>query len=206
MSALNVLAINCSLKSSQDEESSSTDILLNQLLTAFRQLTAEGEIIRAADFDIKPGVTPDEGRGDAWPEILKKILAADILVVGTPIWLGQPSSISKRVVERMDAFLGQKDKRGRMPSYNKVAIVAVVGNEDGAHHVIAELCQALTEVGFTVPAGGGTYWVGEAMQTKDYKDLQRSPKVVADWNTMLASNAAHLARLLKSESYPGMAK
>lgn len=206
MSALNVLAINCSLKSSQDEESSSTDVLLNQLLTAFRQLTAEGEIIRAADFDIKPGVTPDEGRGDAWPEILKKILAADILVVGTPIWLGQPSSISKRVVERMDAFLGQKDKRGRMPSYNKVAIVAVVGNEDGAHHVIAELCQALTEVGFTVPAGGGTYWVGEAMQTKDYKDLQRSPKVVADWNTMLASNAAHLARLLKSESYPGMAK
>lgn len=206
MSALNVLAINCSLKSSQDEESSSTDILLNQLLTAFRQLTAEGEIIRAADFDIKPGVTPDEGRGDAWPEILKKILAADIVVVGTPIWLGQPSSISKRVVERMDAFLGQKDKRGRMPSYNKVAIVAVVGNEDGAHHVIAELCQALTEVGFTVPAGGGTYWVGEAMQTKDYKDLQRSPKVVADWNTMLASNAAHLARLLKSESYPGMAK
>lgn len=79
-----------------------------------------------------------------------------------------------------------------------------MGNEDGAHHVIAELCQALTEVGFTVPAGGGTYWVGEAMQTKDYKDLEQAPRVVAGWNTMLVSNTAHLAGLLKRENYPGV--
>ncbi len=201
---MKVLAINCSLKSSQDSEPSSTDVLLNQLLAAFRKYAVEGEVIRAADFNIRPGVSSDEGHGDAWPGLLQKVLEADILLIGTPIWLGQPSSISKRVVERMDAFLGQKDERGRMPSYNKIAIVAVVGNEDGAHHVIAELCQALTEVGFTVPAGGGTYWVGEAMQTKDYKDLEQAPRVVADWNTMLVSNAAHLAGLLKRENYPGV--
>jgi hypothetical protein len=84
-----------------------------------------------------------------------------------------------------------------------VAIAAVVGNEDGAHHVGAEFQQALTEVGFTIPAGGATYWVGEAMHTIDYKDLSEPPKLVADWNRMLASNTAHLARLLKGNSYPG---
>jgi hypothetical protein len=103
----------------------------------------------------------------------------------------------------MDAFLGEKDEKGRMPSYGKVAIAAVVGNEDGAHHVGAEFQQALTEVGFTIPAGGATYWVGEAMHTIDYKDLSKPSKLVADWNRMLASNTAHLARLLKNNSYPG---
>jgi hypothetical protein len=90
-----------------------------------------------------------------------------------------------------------------MPSYGKVAIIAVVGNEDGAHHVIAELTQALTEVGFTVPAGAGTYWVGEALGEVDYKDLGATPKAVAEWTAMLASNTAHLATLLKNAPYPG---
>jgi multimeric flavodoxin WrbA len=148
-------------------------------------------------------VTSDEGDGDEWPGLRARLLSADILVLGSPIWLGQPSSVSKRVLERMDAFLGEKDEQGRMPSYGKVAIAAVVGNEDGAHHVGAEFQQALTEVGFTIPAGGATYWVGEAMHTIDYKDLSEPPKLVADWNRMLASNTAHLARLLKRNSYPG---
>jgi multimeric flavodoxin WrbA len=132
------------------------------------------------------------------------VIDADILVVGTPIWLGQPSSVAKRVLERMDAFLGETDARGRMPSYGKVALAVVVGNEDGAHHTAAELFQALTEVGFTIPAGGVTYWVGEAMGQKEYKDFSKPPKAVAAWTPMLASNAAHLARLLKKKSYPGI--
>ena len=107
------------------------------------------------------------------------MLAADILVIGTPIWLGQPSSVAKRVLERMDAFLDEKDGRGRMPSYGKVAIAAVVGNEDGAHHTAAEICPGAAEVGFTIPAGGVTYWVGEAMGSKEYKELEKPPKVVA---------------------------
>lgn len=201
--ALDVLAFNCSLKGGGAP--SSTDRLLSELLAALGKEGARGEIVRAADHDIKPGVSSDEGPGDAWPALRARVLAADIVVIGSPIWLGQPSSIAKRVLERMDAFLGEKDARGRMPSYGKVALVAVVGNEDGAHHVTAELIQALTEVGFTVPAGASTYWVGEAMHTTSYMDLEKTPDVVAQWTAMLASNAAHLARLLKAQPYPGRA-
>ena len=129
---------------------------------------------------------------------------ADILVIGTPIWLGQPSSIAKRIMERMDAFLDEKDARGRMPSYGKVAICAVVGNEDGAHHTAAEVLSGLFEVGFTIPSGGVTYWVGEALGSKEYKELKRAPKAVGKWTQMLASNTAHLARLLRDEQYPGI--
>lgn len=201
---LTALAFNCSLKSSKDNENSSTDVLLTQLMDAFKEQGVTGEILRAADYNIKPGVTSDEGDGDDWPALLKRVLAADILIIGSPIWLGQPSSVAKRVLERMDAFIDEKDERGRMPSYGKVAICAIVGNEDGAHHSAAEILSALLEVGFTVPSGGPTYWVGEAMGGKEYKDFKEPPKVVADWTKMLASNAAHLAGLLKGSQYPGV--
>jgi multimeric flavodoxin WrbA len=195
---------NCSLKPSTSKESSSTDVLMGQVFEALTAQGATGDFVRAADYDIKPGVTDDEGAGDAWPALRKRVLAADILVIGCPIWLGQPSSIAKRVLERMDAFLGHKDERGRMPSYGKVAISIVVGNEDGAHHTAAEVCQALFEVGFTVPAGGSTYLVGEAMGAKEYKEFKEPPKVVAQWTQMLASNTVHLARALKAQPYPGI--
>lgn len=203
MKKLRVLAFNCTLKSSSSGETSSTDVLLKQLLSALKKHGADGDIIRAVDFNIKPGVSSNEGPGDAWPELRKRVLEADILVIGSPIWLGQPSSVCKRILERMDAFLDERDRRDRMPSYGKVAIVAVVGNEDGAHHVAAEVFQALTEVGFTIPSGGVTYWVGEAMGSTDYKDLRKTPKALRDWTPMLASNTVHLARLLKQKNYPG---
>jgi len=202
--ALKVFGFNCSLKNSKASETSSTDVLLRQMFDALAELGATGEFVRAADFNIKPGVTSDEGEGDDWPALRKRVLAADILVIGTPIWLGQPSSVSKRVLERMDAFLDEKDDKGRMPSYGKVAICCVVGNEDGAHHSAAEILSALLEVGFTVPSGGLTYWVGEAMGSDEYKDQKPPPKRITDWNKMLASNTAHLARLLKAQQYPGI--
>jgi multimeric flavodoxin WrbA len=202
---LKVIAFNCSLKTATGNETSSTDVLLDQLLDELSKHGAKGEVVRAVDHDIKPGVTSDEGSGDAWPALRRRIIEADILVMGTPIWLGQPSSVAKRVMERMDAFLGETDDKGRMPSYGKVGIVAVVGNEDGAHHCAAELIQAMTEVGFTCPAGGVTYWVGEAQGDKEYKDLARAPNVIAETTAMLASNTAHLARLLKGSTYPGIA-
>lgn len=201
---LRVFAFNCSLKSAKGREKSSTDVLLKQLFDALEEHGAKGEIVRAVDHNIKPGVLSDEGEGDAWPVLRKRLLAADIFVIATPIWLGQPSSVAKRVLERMDAFLDETDGKGRMPSYGKVALAVVVGNEDGAHHTAAELFQALLEVGFTVPAGGVTYWVGEAMGSKEYKGLSKAPKAVAEWTPMLASNAAHLARLLKRNKYPGV--
>lgn len=195
------VAINCTLKPSPAV--SSTEVLLREMLQAFEALGVEGELVRAVDFNIKPGIRSDEGAGDDWPDLLARVLKADVLLLGSPIWLGQPSSVSKRVLERMNAFLDEKDERGRTPAYGKVAVAVVTGNEDGAHHVAAEFQQALTEVGFTIPAGGATYWVGEAMRTTDYKDLKEKPKVVTEWTKMLASNAEHLARLLKAEAYPG---
>lgn len=200
--ALRALALNCTLK--RGEGSSSTDVLLGHLLGEMSRLGVEGEIVRCANLDIFPGVTSDEGPGDAWPELRRKILAADVLIVGTPIWLGQPSSVCKRVLERLDAFISEADARQRMPSYGKVAIAAIVGNEDGAHHCAAEIFQALNDVGFTVPAGGSTYWVGEAMGSVDLADLPQIPDKVASTNRMLASSARHLASLLAQAGYPGV--
>ncbi len=197
---LTALALNCTLKSGGDE--SSTDVLLQQLLDALAELDVGGEIVRVADHDVRPGVTSDEGDGDAWPALRKQVLAADILVLGTPIWLGKPSSICHRVLERMDAFLGEEDDQGRMISYDRVGVVVTVGNEDGAHHVAAELYQALVDVGYTVPASAQTYWVGEAMQGTEYKDLDSPPEAVASQTKLVATNAAHLARLLKKNPYP----
>ena len=203
ISPIKAFGFNCSLKPAVGA-ASSTQALLDQFLVELSKLGVEGDIARAVDYNIKPGVKSDEGEGDEWPALRERLLAADILIIGTPIWLGQPSSVSKRVLERMDAFLDEKDERGRMPSYSKVGLCCVVGNEDGAHHVGAEVCQALFEVGFTIPAGGSTYWVGEAMSSKEYKEFKTPPKVVGQWNQMLASNTVHLARLLKIQNYPGI--
>jgi multimeric flavodoxin WrbA len=200
---LRAIALNCSLKSARAGEKSSTDVLLKQVLGEFKKHDVTGEIVRVVDLNIKPGVKADEGRGDAWPKLRKRILDAHILIIGTPIWLGQPSSVAKRVCERMDAFLDEKDDHGRMPTYNKVAGLAVVGNEDGAHHTAAELHEALNEVGFTIPPGAVTYWVGEALQEKDYKDLLRTPRAIADTTAMLCANAAHMARALIRDPLPG---
>lgn len=200
---LKALALNCTLKPASAEEASSTDRLLGELLSELRQHGCEGEILRAVDYDIKPGVMNDMGPGDEWPALRQRILESDIFIIGSPVWLGQPSSVAKRVCERLDALLSESDDRNRLPSYGKVAVVAVVGNEDGAHHVSAELFQALNDVGFTIPANGMTYWVGEAMGSTDYKDVGPTPKTVNRATRMAASAAAHLAALLKRDAYPG---
>lgn len=200
---LKVVALNCTLKSSATKDSSSTEKLLGQILAAFAEHDVTGEIIRVADHAIKPGVTSDEGAGDAWPAIRQKILDANILLIGTPIWLGQPSSLCKRVLERMDAFLGETDGAGRMVSYGRIAALAVVGNEDGAHHVTAEVYQALNDVGFTIAASAVAYWVGEAMGKVNYADLPKTPDKVQQSIDSLARNAAHLAAWLSQNQYPG---
>lgn len=197
---LTAYGLNCTLKAGP--KSSSTQKLLDQILQALENHGVTCSSDRAVDYDIRPGVSHDEGEGDQWPSLRKKIMAADILVLATPIWMGQPSSVSKRVLERMDAILDDIDDQGRYPTFGKVAIVGVVGNEDGAHHVTAEFYQALADVGFTIPGGSSTYWVGEAMGSTDYTDLKSTPKKVAEATKTLASNAAHLAKLLKKSPYP----
>jgi multimeric flavodoxin WrbA len=170
------LGLNCTLKRSPS--SSSSDLLLSQLAAELAKFDVATEIVRVVDLDIRPGVSADEGDGDEWPELREKILDADIVVIGTPIWLGAPSSICKRVVERLDAMIGETDDAGRMPTFGKVAAVAVVGNEDGAHHVAAECFQWLNDVGFAIAAAGSVYWVGEAMGSVDYNDLEETPDAV----------------------------
>lgn len=200
--SLKVIALNGTLKASKSKEASSTDRMIDVFAEEFEALGCSVERIRLADHDIKPGVTSDEGEGDAWPEIRERILGAHILLAGSPVWLGQPSSVIKRAMERMDAFLSEKDDKGRMPSYGKAALVAVTGNEDGAHHVCAELFQALNDVGFSLAPNACGYWVGEAMGSQDFKDLRKVPENVSDAVHMAAVSAVHLAKLLKAKPFP----
>ena len=203
---LTAIALNATLKRSGGEPSS-TDRMIGLIGDALKKAGVElTETIRLADHDIKPGVSSDEGEGDAWPAIRAKILAANVLIFGTPIWMGQPSSIAKRVCERMDAFLSETDDQGRTPAYGKVVLVGIVGNEDGAHHTSAELFQALNDVGWTIPAAAACYWVGEAMNKKDFKDLPEVPKVIQETIEMAAANAAHLAKALAATGFPGQPK
>ena len=201
--ALKAIALNCTLKS-DGRKTSSTDRMIEVLAGKFGEHEVElTETIRIASHDVKPGVSSDEGDGDDWPGIREKILAADILIFGTPIWMGQIGSVAKRVLERMDAFLSETDDKGRMPSYGKVAVCAIVGNEDGAHWSSSQIFQSLNDSGWTIPAVANCYWVGEAMHGTDFKDLDEVPDKVDETAGMVAGNAAHLAGLLKADPYPG---
>ncbi|MET3648404.1 flavodoxin family protein [Phyllobacterium ifriqiyense] len=197
---LKALAINCTLKV---DGQSSTQRMIDLIAESLEPFDVETSSLRLAEFNVKPGVKSDEGEGDDWPSIRKRLLESDILILGTPIWMGQPSSVCKRALERMDAFLEETDDQGRMLTYGKVAAVAVVGNEDGAHHVSAELYQALNDVGFSLAPNAVSYWVGEAMGSVNFVDLTKVPDVVTNTLAMLARNTAHLANLLKTNSYPG---
>ncbi|PKH40777.1 flavodoxin family protein [Nocardioides alpinus] len=200
MTDLTLLVLNCTLKSSPAE--SSSELLGSQVLAAFAELGVTGAVERVVDHDVRFGVSTDEGDGDGWPALRQQMLAADILVMVTPIWMGQPGSVSKMVLERLDAELSETDDEGRPLTFGKVAGIGVVGNEDGAHHVTAELAQALNDVGFTLPAQAATYWVGEAMQSVDYKDVTPTPEKTDGTTHVLARNATHLATLLARSGYP----
>ena len=172
------------------------------MLAALAEHGVEGKAIRVVDHDVKPGVELDMGNGDEWPALREQVMAADILVLATPTWVGQHSSVCQRVIERLDAELSEKDDEGRLRTYGKVAAAVVVGNEDGAHHISGIVFQSLNDVGFTLAPGAVSYWNGQAMTGTDYKDLDETPEQVATTTKQLASNTAHLARLLKAQQYP----
>lgn len=198
--SLTALAISCTLKPSPAD--SSSDLLSTQLLDALSDHGVVGDVVRAVDFAVKPGVETDMGDGDEWPAIREKVLAADILVFVTPTWMGQHSSVAQRVLERLDAELSETDDQGRPILFDKVAIAGIVGNEDGAHHIAAILFQSLNDVGYSIPAQSSVYWNGEAMHGVDYKDLEETPEKVAETITTSTTNAVHLARALKVSQYP----
>lgn len=196
---MRALALVCTLNASP--ASSSSHHLARQVMTELESHGVRGEIVRVADHDVRPGIGVDLGDGDAWPAIREKVLAADILLIATPIWLGHPSSVCQRVLERLNAESSETDDEGRPLVYGKVGAVAVVGNEDGAHKVSADVFQGLNDVGFSLAAQAVTYWVGEAMQGTDYQDLDETPEAVASTTRALAANAVHLARLLADAPY-----
>ena len=148
--------INCTLKPSP--ERSSTEALAKVVIEALESEGVETELVRALDHELKPGVETDMGEGDEWPQIHEKLLRSEILVIATPTWLGQPSSVAKRVLERMDAMIAETDEEERPIAYNRVAGVVVTGNEDGAHNVISDIAGALIDIGYTIPGQAWTYW------------------------------------------------
>lgn len=171
------LILSCTLKLSP--EPSNTEALAGVVAAQLRAEGIESELIRLVDLDVRPGVKTDQGPGDAWPAIHDKILASDILVIATPTWLGQMSSIAHRALERMDAMISETDDQGRSVALGKVAGVVITGNEDGAHHIVGTVGQALIDIGFTVPGQAWTYWhLGpgpgpdylETSQAHDYAD------------------------------------
>lgn len=185
-------------------QKSSADKLAHDLAKEFEAHNVKTEFIRLVDHVIKPGVEVDMKNGDDWPSIRQKIIEADIVIMATPTWVGQMSSEALRAIERLDAELSETDEEGRYKTYPKVAAVAIVGNEDGAHKITADVLQAFNDVGFTFAANAATYWNGEAMQHTDYIELDEIPEKVALANKMVAANTAHLARLLKGAQYPSI--
>ena len=198
--SLTAVALVCSLKPSPAP--SSSELMAGHVCERLRAEGVQTESVRCADFAISPGVEADMGDGDQWPDLRRKLLDCDILVLATPVWLGHPSSVTQRVLERLDAELSTTDDADRPIMVGKVAVVAVVGNEDGAHKVVADCFQGLNDIGYTIPAQGCTYWNGEAMQSKDYNDLDEVPEAVASATAAAARNAAHLANALRDRQYP----
>lgn len=176
--------VNCTLKASP--ERSNTGALAEVVGTALRKQGVEVDEVRAVDHTLPPGIESDLGNGDEWPGIRRQILEAEILVFASPTWLGRPSSIAQRVLERMDAMLSEQDDEGRPVAYNHVAGVVVTGNEDGAHHVISEISGALLDIGFTVPGQAWTYWNRGPGPGDDYLDNEEG----RDWSHSTGRAAA----------------
>jgi multimeric flavodoxin WrbA len=181
---LHALILNCTLKRSP--AASNTAALAGVLSGALADGGAVCESIRIVDHDVLPGVSSDEGEGDAWPAIRAKVVSSEILVLATPTWFGQPSSVVKRVLERMDAMLSETGEDGLPVAFNRVAGFVVTGNEDGAHHVIAELAQAVNDIGYTVPAQAWTYWNKGPGPGPTYLETDEGH----DWSARTARTAA----------------
>lgn len=197
---MRAVVLNCTLKAGP--ETSNTEALAREVTSALAVYGVESEIIRVVDRNVATGVTSDEGGGDGWPAIRERILGAEIFILATPTWVGQPSSIAQRVVERLDAMLSETDDDERPVAYNRVAGIVVTGNEDGAHHIIGVLAQVLVDVGFTVPGQSWTYWNRGPGAGPSYLETDEKH----DWSItqarVAASNLVAVARALAATPIP----
>ena len=199
---MRALVLNCTL--SPSPATSNTEALARVVMEALEEHDIDTELVRVVDHDVRPGVSSDEGDGDEWPAIHDKILGAEILIVATPTWLGRPSSVAQRVLERLDALLSEDDDDGRPVAYNRVAGVVVTGNEDGAHHVISEISGGLIDLGFTIPGQAWTYWNKGPGPGDSY--LETDDDEGKEWShttgRAMASNLAAVARALGERPVP----
>ncbi|MBV7267244.1 flavodoxin family protein [Erythrobacter ani] len=205
-SDLKALFINCTLKYSPEE--SHTETLIDMSASIMRETGVAMEQVRAADFDIAYGVYPDMtehgAATDEWPALWTKVEAADILVLGTPIWLGEKSSVCQMIIEKLYAHSGEQNDRGQYVFYGKVGGCLVTGNEDGIKHVGMGVLYAMQHVGFTIPPQADAGWIGEAGPGPSFGDkLDDGSRAGFDNGftrrntTFMTWNLMHLARMLK---------
>lgn len=199
---LNVLFLNCTLKRSP--QLSHTQGLIDIASAIMEKNGAQTETIRPVDHDIAYGVYEDMTEHgwsrDDWPRLLAKVMAADILVVTTPIWLGEKSSVCTKVIERLYSSSGNLNKEGQYAYYGKVGGCLVTGNEDGAKHCAMNVLYSLQHLGYAIPPQADAAWLGEAGPGPSYLD-EGSGGPENDFTnrntTFMAWNLLHLARILK---------
>ena len=193
---MKALFVSCTLKKSP--EPSNTELLARVVAEALEERGVDVGHVRLADLDVPPGVVTDLGGGDRWPQVHARLLDAEILVVVTPTWLGRPSSVAQRMLERMDAMLSETADDGTPVAYNRVAGVVVTGNEDGAHHVISEISGALADIGYTIPGQAWTYWNQGPGPGPDYPDTEHGHAWSHRTGRLMAHNLHAVATALRA--------
>lgn len=198
---LKALFLNCTLKRSP--KTSNTEAFIKNAEKMFHELDVKTESVRVVDHNVKFGNSSDEGEGDGWPGILKKVKASDIMIIATPIWRGDRSAIAKLVAERFDGIWSEaNEENGQYPTYNKVAGVMVDGNEDGAKKAISSICFDLSEHGFTVPVNAFSYYVGKAGPGTAYIEAKGDKNLFTNRTLyLMAYNLVHMAKVLKENPY-----
>jgi multimeric flavodoxin WrbA len=199
---LKALFLNCTLKKSS--ELSHTEGLMNAAKGIMEKNGVECEMLRPVDYEIAPGVQKDMTEHgwtkDDWPYLLQKVMEADILVVGTPIWLGEKSSICTRLIERLYATSSELNEKGQYSYYGKVGGCVITGNEDGVKHCAMNLIFSLQHLGFTIPPQAEAGWIGEAGPGPSYLDEGSGGPENEFTNrtiTFMSWNMMHLSQMLK---------
>ena len=201
-SGLRAIFINCTLKRSP--EVSNTQGLVDASAGIMSKRGVDVEVIRAVDHDIATGVYPDMREHgwatDAWPEIYPRVMASDILVIAGPIWLGDNSSITKQVIERLYALSGLLNDKGQYAFYGRVAGALITGNEDGIKHCTQNILYSLQHIGYAIPPQADAGWIGEAGPGPSYLDPESGGPDNDFTNrntTFMTWNLMHLAQLLR---------
>lgn len=192
--------LHCTLKSSP--EPSTSERLAGVVAAAMEKRGVEARHFRVVDHNVLPGVVTEAGPGDGWPAIHTELLRSEILVVATPTWVGRPSSIAQRVLERMDAMISETDDDGRPVAYNRVGGVVVTGNEDGAHHVISEINGGLVDIGYTIPPQSWTYWNMGPGPGPEYGDTDHGMEWSHSTAEAMAQNLMAVATALQANPIP----